>query len=51
MDKYHWSLILFAVLYILAVLATTILRMCFDRPLPREATAGIVGFGVIGFFI
>ena len=47
MDKYHWSLILFAVLYILAVLATTILRMCFDRPLPREATAGIVAVLVV----
>ena len=43
MAKYHWSLILFGALYTVVVLVAMILRVCFDRPLPREATAGIIG--------
>ena len=42
MMGYHWSLITFAVLYTSVLLGALISRFGFNRPLPREATAGII---------
>ena len=45
--SYHWSLITFGALYTLVLVGAIIARFGFDKPLPREVTAGLVALMLV----